>query len=425
MIERALPMLFKQGRPRGFLRDMLVSASGIAGGQLLVLMATPVLARLYAPAEFGVYASLVVVSGILSTGAALRLDAALPSTLDGETPAMVRLGVLACVAMLLLASIAMVLGLYRFLPWPAALAGSLSILCALTGAMQGLLNIFCAALIRKGRFANTAVLRIVQPAAFIVAALCMIPGGLPIAFAMGVAVAVGFGLVFSWRPLVMPAKCGMGDVARKYWEFPLISLPVAMMDTFALAMPLLFIAQYYGAAAAGNYAQVQRLSSAPLLLCAAAIAQVFYKHAGDAVRRGQSPRPLMWNTVRSLGLMGGVLIALAVLAGEPVLSLFLGAAWRTDLQYLLLLLVPVVIRTIVSPVTSLLLLAEKVRLAAAWQILYAATTWTVLSFMSRRAPLEDLLLVVLMNELVMYLLYLWMTDRVARGLERRSIRCAE
>lgn len=425
MIERGLPMFRKARDQNGFLHDMLVNASGIAGGQLLVLMATPILARIYTPAEFGVYASLVIVSGIFSTAAALRLDAALPSTLDGETPAMVRLGVLACVAMLLVASVPIALRLYRFIPWPATLAGSLAALCILTGAMQGIMSIFCATLIRQGSFSNTAILRIVQPVGFIAAALCMVPGGLPIAFATGVAIAVGFGFVFTWRLLVMPAKYGIRHIARKYWEFPVISLPVAVLDTFALAMPLLFIVEYYGEAAAGNYAQVQRLSSAPLLLCAAAISQVFYKHAGDVVRAGQSPRPLMWNTVRSLSAVGLVLIVLAILVGEPVLSMFLGDAWRTDLRYLLLLLVPVVIRTIVSPVTSVVLLAGKVRLVAAWQILYASTTWAVLSVMSRHAQLEDLLAAVLVNELIMYLIYLWMTDLVVRGLERRSLRCAQ
>jgi O-antigen/teichoic acid export membrane protein len=319
----------------------------------------------------------------------------------------------------------MAFGLYRFLPWPTTLSGSLAGLCILTGALQGLLQIFAAALVRQGSFLNTAILRIVQPVAFIAAALFMIPGGLPIAFATGVAIAAGFGLAFSWRLLVTPATHAIRQIVRKYCDFPMISLPVAILDTFALAMPLLFIVEHYGEAAAGNYAQVQRLASAPLLLFAAAISQVFYKHAGDVLRSGRSPRPLMWNTVRGMGLIGLALIALAALIGEPVLSMFLGSAWRTDSQYLLLLLVPIVIRTVVSPITSVLLLAGKVRLAAAWQVIYAATTWALLSYMSRRAQLEDLLFAVLINELVMYLMYLWMVDLVARRLERSSLRCAE
>ncbi|MDB5729858.1 MAG: hypothetical protein JWQ00_3063, partial [Noviherbaspirillum sp.] len=61
----------------GFLRNTLVNAAGIAGGQLIVLLAMPVLARKYSPAEFGVYASLVAVSSVTATAACMRFDVAL------------------------------------------------------------------------------------------------------------------------------------------------------------------------------------------------------------------------------------------------------------------------------------------------------------------------------------------------------------
>ncbi|HJV81844.1 lipopolysaccharide biosynthesis protein [Noviherbaspirillum sp.] len=410
---------------KSFLNHTLVNAGGIAAGQLIVLLATPVLARRYTPAEFGVYASLVAVCGVIATGAALRFDKALPATQDGEIPSMYRLGLLACAASLLLGAFAVGLGVQRYLPWPQPLASmALAMLCVASGALQALMAMSGAVLVRRGAFLPLAFLRMAQPACFVMAALLSVPGGLPVAFTIGLVAAVLSGFAFSWRELVASARVRAKAVARKYWEYPVVSLPMAVLDTLTLSLPLLFIVQRYGDAAGGNYSQVQRLAAAPLLLLANAISQVFYKHAGDVARAGQSPRALMWRTVRDLVLAGAAIIAFVALAGEPALSLFLGKGWRTDSHYLLLVLLPAVFRVSVSPITSIFLVMEQVRFGALWQVIYAAATWGVLSFVSGRSSLDDLLLAVLLNELVLYGLYLWMADIAVRRGERKAIQCA-
>lgn len=425
MLNSPAAVIHKARHPREFLNNTLVNAAGIAAGQLLVLLAMPILARQYSPAAFGVYASLVAVSGVIATGAALRLEAALPATEDGETPTMYRLGLSACGISLVVGILFATVEAFRSFALPQALSGTfLAMLCISTGALHGILLLAGAALTRSGNFVHLAILRIIHPAGFVVAALLQVPGGLPVAFTIGVAGAAVCGLAFSWRQLVAPARYGIARVARKYREFPMISLPMAILDTLALALPLLYIAQHYGESAAGNYSQIQRLAAAPLLLFSAAIAQVFYKHAGDISRSGSSVRPLMWKTIRNLGISGIVLLALAAAVGDPVLSLFLGKAWRTDTGYLLLILIPVVVRTSVSPITSVILLSGQLRLGAAWQILYAASTVLVLHYMTKHFSLDQLLFGVLVNEIVMYLIYLWVVNVAVHRLERRSSQCA-
>jgi O-antigen/teichoic acid export membrane protein len=415
----------RQSAHSGFVRHTLVNAAGIAGGQLIILMAMPVLARTYSPAEFGVYASLAAVCSVTATAACMRFDVALPATADGETPVIYRLGVLACLFSLCIAMLAVWLGLPGLRFWPQVLADtSLALLAVVAGVLQGLSCVFTGTLIRQGSFLHTAVLRIIQPAAFIAVALMAVPAGLPAAFAIGVVTAAAFGLLFSWRHLFAPARCRLRQAARDYWEYPVIALPTAVLDTIALSLPLLFIVQHYGAAAGGNYSQVQRLTAAPLLLCAVAIAQVFYKHAGDAIRSGHSARELLWKTVRTLGGIGIGLVVVALAAGDPLLNAFLGDAWRTDTGYLLLILVPAVIRTCVSPISTVFLITRQVRLCAIWQAMYAAVTFMVLGHASAHLSLEGLLCAALVSDLAMYALYLWMADRSVRRFERKLSQCA-
>lgn len=415
----------KAGFRKIFLGHTLINAGGIVAGQLIVLLATPLLARMYAPAAFGVYASLAAVSGIFSSGAALRFDVALPSAQNAEMPSMYRLGLLACGASLLLGTLAVTMGLHRRIPWPPPLAATiLALLCIAGGTLQALAAMSNAVLVRHGRFSQIAFMRVIQPLAFVIAALLSVPGGLPAAFIIGLAAGALSGFAFSWRQLIEPASLRIGRIVRKYWEYPVLGLPMAMLDTLTLSMPLLFIVQYYGESTGGNYSQVQRLAAAPLILCGSAISQVFYKHAGDATRAGQSARPLMWKTVRGLGLVGAAIIVLIALAGEPVFSLFLGKGWRTDSHYLMLVLLPAVFRVSVSPITTIFPLARRFVLGALWQMLYAAATWAMLTLASARFSFDKLLLAILINELILYALYLWMADITARRLEREAIRCA-
>lgn len=415
----------KQGLRKIFLGHTLINAAGIVAGQLIVLLATPVLARKFLPADFGVYASLVAVCGILGTGAALRFDVALPSAQESELPSMYRLSMLACAASLLFGMLAVSLDLQRHLPWPQPLAGTmLAMLCVATGTLQAVMAVSSAVLVRRGRFFQIAFLRIVQPACFVIAALLMVPGGLPAAFAIGLVAGALSGFAFSWRELVRPAGARLRQVARKYWEYPVIGLPTGMLDTLTLSLPLLFIVQYYGDAAGGNYSQVQRLAAAPLILCGSAISQVFYKHAGDVTRAGRSARPLMWKTVRGLALVGTAIIVLVALAGEPAFRLFLGEGWRTDAHYLMLVLLPAVFRVCVAPITTVFPLARRYGLGALWQVMYAAATWSMLKLASARLSFDGLLLAILVNELVLYAMYLWMADVTVRRLEKEVVQCA-
>ncbi|RJF95874.1 lipopolysaccharide biosynthesis protein [Noviherbaspirillum saxi] len=408
-----------------FLNHTLVNASGIVVGQLIYLLTMPIMARKYTAAEFGVYASLVAVCGIFSCGAALRFDSALPSTQAGEMPSMYRLGLLACAISLLFGVVAVTAGLHHYLPWPISLSAPiLALLCVITGTLQAFISVCSAVLTWRGQFAQTTLLRIIQPACFVAAATMMVPGSLPIAFGCGLFAAALCGFAFSWRQLLRPASVCVRRVARRYWEHPIISLPVAILDTLALAMPVLFIVQNYGDAAGGNYSQVQRLTAAPLILCAMAISQVFYKHAADAFRAGRSVRPLMWNTVRGLALVGAALVLAVATLGEPLLALFLGAGWRTDSGYLMLVLLPAVIRMSVSPITSVFAVTRQLKLAALWQVTYTISTWSVLRYASKQYPLDQLLGIIVFNELILYGIYLWMADIAGRRMERENNKCA-
>lgn len=385
-------------------KNFLINVAGIGSGQLVVLTATPFLARIYSPTEFGQYAALVASAGLIATIASLRFDAALPAVPDEDVKPLFHVAL----ALAFVVSVGVVAGIGTMAASIEAFAQMVvAPLPCIAGiaALLGAANVCQAWFIRAGKFKWVAALKMLQPVFFTAVAFMAFIG-------------LNGALATSWLLVLLCALWGCRlafssfDI-RQSWvavrsarKYPLLSAPMALLDTASLALPLLFIVASFGNDSAGNYSQVQRLLAAPLILLGIAAAQVFYKHAGDLHRSGDAVEPLMWRVVLSLLGLAVMLVIATWLIGEPVMLLLLGDGWRTDAQFLLLAIAPVVFRMVVSPVSSVFLITNRHGLGSAWQASYFAVTVGVILLAHERLALESYLVALACAELVMYLLYL-------------------
>ncbi len=69
---------------RGFVRQAVVMAGGTFLGQAVLALSSPLLSRLYDPAQFGVYAVFSAMLGMVVTVASLRYEAAIPLPSDDD-----------------------------------------------------------------------------------------------------------------------------------------------------------------------------------------------------------------------------------------------------------------------------------------------------------------------------------------------------
>lgn len=413
LVSDLLGNLNKKISGSGFIKNSLVSGFGIAGGQVIALLSTPVLARIYGPAEFGVFATFTSLSGVIATITAFRLDVAIPASDENEASTLAILGLLMPIVSFFILCLLIYSGLYRYLNWPKLLLGhSVAIMVAVAACLQGLLYVIFAQSVRSGNFNVNALLRIAQPLFFFFAAYFFVSYGLVVAFCFGLVGVVVLGLLK--LKMLRPRKDGLGffPVLRKYWEYPVISMPVSLLDSLTLALPVLVISSYYGAESTGNYSQVIRLSAAPISLIVASISQVFYKYSADVYRDSGRLYPVFIRTVRRLCFFSILIFCSAALLGSMAFRLVLGSGWRTDTLFILLSLSPALIRMCVSPVTSLLLVCRKVRIGAIWQIIYFSVSSIVLLTAASHLTLECFFTVLIVNECAMYGLYFMIVKRV-------------
>jgi O-antigen/teichoic acid export membrane protein len=81
---------------RPFLRNVSIMLGGTAGGQLVSVLLSPVLTRLYSPEQFGILSVYLAVLSILVVVASLRYELTLPLA-ESDEDAMNIVAVCACV----------------------------------------------------------------------------------------------------------------------------------------------------------------------------------------------------------------------------------------------------------------------------------------------------------------------------------------
>ena len=306
-------------------RHVGLIALGTALGQGSIVLATPFLARIYTPAEFGEFALFLTVATYAAAAGCLRYDLALAAAPKAAASALLWL----CVAAALgTGAIAWAVAMLPWHTWTDSMLATVTErpwLLALTVLAVALYQTVSSEFVRAGEFARVAWLRGLQGALFAATALLTVAGlvaAVPVSFAAAA--------LLTYRRVARTTLREVAAAARQYRSYPLLSLPGALFDVVACSAAVLVISASYGITEVGHFSQVQRFVGAPLLLVSASLFQVFLRQSADQHQAGSSLEPLLVQVgSRVAGLVAGVMVAVVAL-GEPLLGLLLGAEWRVD-----------------------------------------------------------------------------------------------
>lgn len=389
---------------------------------MIQLLATPFLARLFAPKEFGEFAVFQAILIAAMTIVCLRFEMAIPVEKDDR--AVDSLMVLGCLSIL---TISAVLAITAYV-WTKYVADGplhgIEFKVAIGAMAIGLFQLLVFRDLREGRFFQNSVLKLLQASLFVLCSL-LIPGAVLIDTFVASYFIVALAIL-QYRPsLRFRTFADLRTVAIRYREYPLLSMPMALLDSIALAAPLLIIASQYSTSEAGQYSQVQRIACAPLFLFGMAVSQVFFKHASDELKRGSPITPLLRRTVLLLGLVGVGMWLLLATVGEPVFRLLLGDDWRTDRHFLLLIFTPAVIRILVSPISNVFMVTSHIRFGTAWQFVHFLVAVSLYPALSAALGFDDFLATVLLIEVILYTSYLALALYSAYRSDLKARLCVE
>jgi O-antigen/teichoic acid export membrane protein len=397
--------------------------TGTAGGQLVLVAATPVLTRLYSPDDFGILAAYTALMSILTVAAALRLELALP-TEERDSGANALLGLAALIILATSGAVAMFALLLRYSginPFGAF------IWMVPVGTLGGGAYAVASHLaLREQRYKVVAQTMFAQRLA---QALTQVAVGLfwfgPLGLLLGQVIGQSGGTLTLLRSRgagVRPAfrMQALKEVAQKHRRFIVWSTPSGLVNRAGLAAPYLAIAVAYGPVPAGLLGLAARIVDVPTQLVGQAMQHVFVGQASAVIRSGApGMRPIVARNVATAFCLAAVPFAIAGVAAPPAFEWIFGDEWREAGQYVRALLPMFILRFAMLPVGETLNLVGRQQQQLSWDVgrLLLAIAAFAVSLTSRSGVLHALLLYALAMATA-YACYIMFALRAASNWDR-------
>lgn len=116
--------------------------------------------------------------------------------------------------------------------------------------------------------------------------------------------------------------------ARKYRQLPLVSAPSTLFNSLGLYLPGFLMAPYFGADFAGQFFMAVSVIAIPSTLIGGALSQVFFSSAAVVARERPEELASFFHHVFVRGATCSLLVLLAGLTAPWVIPFALGAKWR-------------------------------------------------------------------------------------------------
>lgn len=362
-----------------FLRNISILTGGTVFAQLVMVLALPILTRLYSPQDFELLAVYSALISIATVGACLRFNIAIPLPKQ-DSDAM---------ALLFLASIAAfifsaLLGLV-VLTFPAEIAGLLDqptlrpylwmlpvgvLFASLYDAAQ-----FWAS--RKKRFVLITHTRIVRSLA---GASTQIGYGAtqasPFGLLFGHMLYSGVGFVSLWRSIWRDdirvlrniSLTRLKLVARSYRRYPHKSVPEALFNTMSVELPVVLIAASAVGPEAGFLMVALRVIGMPMAFIGSSVGQVYLVEAPEHQRQGLL-REFTLKTMSRLFLVGMPPLVIFGSLAPFLFPIVFGSEWDRAGVIVAWLAPAFVLQFVASPVSMVLHVIDDVMLAMWVQLL--------------------------------------------------------
>lgn len=337
----------KQAFQSNFVRNVILVASGTAGGQAITMAFSPIITRVYGPEAFGLLGTFVATLGIVMPVAALCYPIAivLPKS-DDEARAIAKLSFrVALFIALMLGAVLLFAGkeIATLLGMEALAAFMLLIpLAMFFNALQQIMQQW---LIRKEKFQVTARIAVTQ-SLILNSSKVGVGWFYPTGAVLIVIATLGHALYAI--QLWFGAKRWAGEdgridkakesvslvkVAREHRDFPYYRAPQVAVNAVSESMPVLMLASFFGPATAGFYSLGRSVLSAPAVLIGTSIGNVFFPKIAEAYNAGENPTGFLNKATLATFFVGLLPFSIIMFFGVWVFEFVFGSQWTVAGQF--------------------------------------------------------------------------------------------
>jgi O-antigen/teichoic acid export membrane protein len=367
----------------GFLYNVVILSGGTAFGQALVVLASPIITRLYTPQDMGYLSVYISLFSLVVVIASLRYEVAILLPEDDETS----VNILAlCLIIVVLFTI--ICGCVVFFAgdqiaiWVNAPKLG-SYLWILPASMFGVgsYQVLSFWAIRKNAYIRISQTKLSQSIGQVLTQVglgLLHVGlfGLLLGDAIGRIGGVGTLASITWRhnkdSLHSIRLNKILAVAKRYIRFPLIATGATLLNSINLFGPSILTNVLYGVQVTGWFSLSQMVLGIPSMLLATSLAQIYIGEAAKITKfKGQEQLVLFKKILRRLLVAGAPVIITIAIAAPFSFHYIFGPNWDNSAIYLVLLSPMFLIQFISSPISGVLDVMERQDLQVIREIIRA------------------------------------------------------
>ncbi len=364
MIQRLLPKT-------EFAKHVITLMTGASVAQIIPLLLSPILTRLYGPTDFGVFAIYLSVVGLFSVIATGRYELAivLPKKTN-DALALVKLSFIITSAICLSVIFALILFNQTFLDLlkiDPIKYGNILYFLPISVFFLGLFQALNYWFNRKKRFAKITIARVSRTFFGNISQIgihyTILSSGLIVGNIIGVVIASMIFIInffrLEWQRFWQVSFNDMKKNALIYKDFPLINSFHVFSDLARTSLFALLISYLFDNATLGFYALSLRVLQAPLGVIASSFGQVLYQKFSSVKNQGGNIYDVAKPIISKLLLFSLPFFTFLFIFGSEIFSTIFGQEWAVAGQYSQIMIPYLFANFLVSPISQIPVILNK------------------------------------------------------------------
>ena len=395
-----------------FIKSSFTLIFGTVLAQLIPIALQPILRRIYTPEEFGLFAVYLSLIGMVVVAANLRYESTIVLPEDDDKASNLVVGgfFISLVFSLVLFILLFFLGnnLIQLLSLPKEISKWLYVLpfSVFVISCSRILNFwltrkkaFKASAVNKvGRRSSEGVIQTVgntfQSSGLIIGNIV----GDTVNLLISILQSIKHGLSFKAYNISITKQ-----QLKKYIDFPKYSTIPTLLNSVSLFLPVIIINQFYSQEVTGYFDLSRQMLALPLALVSMAVSQVLIQKIVEHKQNRKKITKLVTKIALVLLAMSAAGILVIELFGIELFTFIFGDEWEFSGRITQILIFSYAIKFVVSPLTSVFIGLEKIKISSVWQVCYFLIICCL--YFLKDYSIEEFLLLYITIDIIAYAIY--------------------
>ncbi|WP_224490197.1 lipopolysaccharide biosynthesis protein [Robertkochia flava] len=374
MISRLVNILGKY-RSSSYLKDILGQAGWMSLGQLIPVIFSPILTRMYDEYALAEVTGMMTLGSLVLVFSCLNLNSPIIIEKDDENSKQLLITGLSTSFVI---SIILLLSIYLF---PQFFITNFKIdnvayYVPLYVLSFSFVNLLFSWQIRVKRFTRKAHAKIIESVSYILLALLAFAlansniWGLALGKIGGLVIALIYMFLCSRNILIKPDWKKAINLIKKYRDFPLFNMPSTFINVLSLQILIIFLGIYYSKSELGFFSLANMVVLAPVALISQSISDIFFQKVVENFNQKnfQKTRLVFYNTLLLLTIIGVPIFLILLFGSKRLFPLIFGSNWQTTGVLASMLSFIFLFKVIISPLGVILLAINRVKTNSLWHM---------------------------------------------------------